>query len=64
MLQRFLTARTELNSSRSVTLKLASSVLRAPNHGRLKLAPESGVRMAGFQQPSITMLQSQKMGKR
>lgn len=34
------------------------------NHGRLRVVMESGVLMAYFQQPSITMLQSQKKGVR
>lgn len=44
--------------------KVKVSTLWALNQGRLKLAPGSCVLMANFQQPSITMLLSQKRGKR
>lgn len=61
---RFLTTHTQLNSNQFMKLKLVSSVLWAPIQGRLKLALESYVLMANFQQTSITMLQSQKKGER
>lgn len=37
----FCTGHAKLNSDQFMVLKLVSSVLRAENHGRLKLAPES-----------------------
>lgn len=61
---RFLITYTKLNSNQFMTVKLTSSVLRALNHGRLKLSLESCMLMANFQHPSITMLQSQKKGER